>query len=218
MRQTSSPEQELAIQLKRLCEKLSFVVSDEQQQKLLEYLQQLAKWNKTYNLTAINDKSKMLTHHIMDSLAISPFVTQKNIADVGTGAGLPGIPLAIVHHETTFYLIDSNGKKVRFIKQSAHQLGLKNVIALHKRVESVNLKVDAVVSRAFASLQDMIKATTSLLNPDGIFLAMKGKFPQQELNTLGVDVVLKNNYPIKVPGLEAHRCLIALQKQTTKQQ
>jgi 16S rRNA (guanine527-N7)-methyltransferase len=199
--------------LSQLCEMLDFEVTQPQQQKLIEFLEQLAKWNKTYNLTAINDKNKMLTHHIMDSLAVSPYIKAQKIADVGTGAGIPGIPLAILHPDKTFYLIDSNGKKVRFIKQTAHQLGLKNVIALHKRVESVEVKVDVVISRAFASLQDMIEGTSQLLEDNGMFFAMKGKQPQQQLEQISKTIKTVENHNIQVPGLEAERCLLCLQKQ-----
>ena len=200
------------IKLSQLCDSLSFKVTTEHQQKLLQFLEQLAKWNKTYNLTAINAIDKMLTHHIMDSIAISPYIKAQNIADVGTGAGIPGIPLAILHPNQTFYLIDSNGKKVRFIKQTAHQLGLKNVIALHKRVESVEVKVEAVISRAFASLKDMIEGTSQLLGTGGMFLAMKGKYPQQELEQLTNTIKLIENHNIQVPGLDAERCLLCLLK------
>ncbi len=200
-------------QLSQLCGLLGFEVSDQQQHKLVDFLEQLAKWNKTYNLTAIKDKKKMLTHHVMDSLAISPYIKAKKIADVGTGAGIPGIPLAILHPDKTFYLIDSNGKKVRFIKQTAHQLGLKNVIALHKRVESVELTVDVVISRAFASLKDMVDGTTQLLPAKGVFLAMKGKQPEQEIEQLSSNIKLLESHNIQVPGLDAARCLLCLEKQ-----
>lgn len=196
--------------LEKNCSALSFKVSAENQQKLLVYLEQLKKWNKTYNLTAITDPEKMLSHHIMDSLVVSPFVLAERIADVGTGAGLPGIPLAILHPDKQFLLVDSNGKKVRFMRQVAHLLGLKNVVAKHSRVELVEEKVDMVLSRAFASLQDMISSTVHLLEKGGEFLAMKGKVPQQEMVELGDNVEVISINKIEVPGLIAERCLIKI--------
>lgn len=197
-------------QLEKNCSALSFKLSLENQQKLLVYLEQLKKWNKTYNLTAITDPKKMLSHHIMDSVVVSPFILAERIADVGTGAGLPGIPLAILHPEKQFLLVDSNGKKVRFMRQVAHLLGLKNVVAKHSRVELLQEKVDLVISRAFASLQDMISSTAHLLEKDGEFLAMKGKVPQQEMDKLGDNVEVINTREIEVPGLIAERCLVRI--------
>ncbi len=196
--------------LEKSCNALNFKVSEENQQKLLVYLEQLKKWNKTYNLTAITDPEKMLSHHIMDSIVVSPFVLAERIADVGTGAGLPGIPLAILHRDKQFLLVDSNGKKVRFMRHVAHLLGLKNVVAKHSRVELVEEKVDMVLSRAFASLQDMISSTVHLLEKGGEFLAMKGKVPQQEMVELGDNVEVISINKIEVPGLIAERCLIKI--------
>lgn len=202
--------EKLKQKLEKNCNALSFKVSEENQQKLLVYLEQLKKWNKTYNLTAITDPEKMLSHHIMDSIVVSPFVLAERIADVGTGAGLPGIPLAILHPDKQFLLVDSNGKKVRFMRQVAHLLGLKNVVAKHSRVELVEEKVDMVLSRAFASLQDMISSTVHLLEKGGEFLAMKGKVPQQEMVKLGDNVEVISINKIEVPGLIAERCLIKI--------
>ncbi len=196
---------------KLLCDELDFKVSSSKQQKLLSFLQQLEKWNKAYNLTAITDRDKMLSHHIMDSIVISPFVKQHKVADVGTGAGLPGIPLAILHPEKQFLLIDCNGKKIRFIRQTAHNLGLKNVTVLQQRVEDVEKQVDVVISRAFASLQDMAQGCEKLLNTSGCLLAMKGKRPTKELEQLNNKWHVVAEHNMSVPGLSAERCLIHLE-------
>lgn len=187
---------------------LPFVVSDQQHQKLWQYLEALQKWNQAFNLTAIRDKKKMITHHLMDSLAVAPFVTSELIADVGTGAGLPGIPLAILFPEKSFHLVDSNVKKTRFVTQVAHQLLLKNVEVHHQRVEQLGIKVDQVISRAFASLADFINVTEHLLKDGGEFLAMKGKIPQTEIDLLPSDTFLVATEVIEVPGLDAERHLI----------
>jgi len=195
-----------------LIEKLPFEVSSSQQQKLLLFVEALKKWNTAYNLTAIRDQKKMVSHHIMDSLSVLPFVGEGSIADVGTGAGLPGVPLAILLPHQKFHLIDSNAKKTRFIKQVCHELKIENISVHNQRVENMDIRVDRVISRAFSSLNDFIKGSQSLLEKEGVFLAMKGKIPQKEIDLLPSDLFSLSIHPIKVPGMDAERHLIEIIK------
>ena len=154
--------------------------------QLLQYLALLVKWNRAYNLTAVRDPAAMISRHLLDSLAVMPYVHGEYCADVGTGAGLPGIPLAIAFPHKQFVLIDSNGKKIRFVAQAIAELGLRNVSAIQCRVESWQppQPYDVVLSRAFATLADMAQACAHLLSAQGVMLAMKGIYPQQELSEL----------------------------------
>jgi 16S rRNA (guanine527-N7)-methyltransferase len=153
-----------------------------------QYLQLLLKWNKTYNLTAIRDLETMRIKHIADSLIVNPYLHGEVILDVGTGAGLPGIPLAITNPNKYFILLDSNGKKVRFLRQAIQELGLTNVEAVQARVEEfqANQSISSIISRAFASIYDMLTLTKHLANEGTLFLAMKGVVPQNELNHLPI--------------------------------
>lgn len=176
---------------------------------LLKFIALIEKWNKAYNLTAIRDKEEMARLHILDSLAILPHLHGKRLIDIGTGAGLPGIPLAIYRPEMEFVLLDSNAKKTRFVQQVILELKLKNVSVLHSRVEDYQpiQKFDSVTCRAFASMDDILKLTAHLLNKDGLLLAMKGQKPDEEL------AVLNQPYrvvPIVVPNVEAERCLVCV--------
>jgi len=182
---------------------------------LLDYLELLIKWNSTYNLSAIRDPDQMLYKHLLDSLSVAPFVEgslAKHFIDVGTGAGLPGIPLAICYEDKQFTLLDSAGKKTRFLQQVVHTLGLKNVKVVNTRVESYvpEQGYDVVISRAFASLMDMIQWCKHLLTPDGQFWAMKGVFPQDELSDVEKHYMVESCSKLQVPGDVGERCLLII--------
>ncbi len=198
--------------LKSGLRELDIVANPRQCDQLLLLLEQLIKWNKTYNLTAIKNPKQCLILHLLDSIAVLPYINQKTIVDVGTGAGFPGLPLAIMLPQTSFTLVDSNSKKIRFIRQQLHTLKLSNVEAIHSRVEELSgQQYEAVISRAFTSIDDMVQLTQQLLTKNGRWLAMKGQYPKDELETLSVQIKEVNRYPLKIPGLEAQRCLIELQ-------
>ncbi|MCE3046250.1 16S rRNA (guanine(527)-N(7))-methyltransferase RsmG [Legionella sp. 16cNR16C] len=198
--QTIEPELEKGLQ------QLGLSVSPE---PLLNYLLLLQKWNKAYNLTAIRDLPAMLSKHLLDSLAISPWLQGPRLIDVGTGAGLPGIPLAIAHPHLQISLLDSNGKKIRFLQEVKRQLNLSNIEIIESRVENYKPATgfDTVISRAFSDLSQMISWTKHLLASDGIWLAMKGRYPEIELSTIdqGFKVI-----PYSVPGLDGERCCIII--------
>ena len=179
-----------------------------------QYLQLLLKWNKSYNLTAIRDLESMRIKHIADSLAVNSYLHGDVILDVGTGAGLPGIPLAIINPEKQFILLDSNGKKVRFLRQAIQELNLKNVQAVQARVEEyqANQPISSIISRAFASICDMLSLTAQLANPETQFLAMKGIVPQDELAHLPKGFKLMAVHELEIPKLDEPRCLIMIEK------
>ncbi len=172
--------------------------------KLVVYVELLVKWNKAYNLTAIREPSEMITRHLLDSLAVMPHLYGQRIIDIGTGAGLPGIPLALAMPDRAFVLLDSNGKKTRFLVQAKAALGLANIEVVHARVEEYqpDRQFDVVITRAFASLAGILTGSRHLLAADGEFLAMKGALPQQELKALPPGFSLKEVIPLSVPGLE----------------
>lgn len=203
--------QDLSLQLKRSLDSLNISVKEQQQIKLLKLLQQLLKWNKAYNLTAITDENEALKLHILDSLAVAPLIEQDELIDVGTGPGFPGLPLAILLPNKRFTLLDSNSKKIRFILQIKHELGLDNVEAVHSRVEDFSSKqFPAVISRAFASIEDMVELTRHLLAPGGCWLAMKAQYQNEEVDYPRLAVKEVANHAIEVPGLNAQRCLIEI--------
>ena len=173
---------------------------------------ELARWNRTYNLTAIRTPEQMVTHHLLDSLAIHADLQGERVADVGTGAGFPGLPLAVVHPHRRFTLIDSNGKKVRFVSHAARVLELTNVEARHARVESVIGPFDSVIARAFAALPDLLPTIATLCDRHTRVVAMKGKWPAQELERLPAGWQVEYARPIEVPGLGEQRCVIALRR------
>jgi len=197
-------------------DQLKLDLHDTQIEKLIVYLEQLHKWNKAFNLSGIRDPERMLSHHLMDSLSVLKFFNAEHIADIGTGAGLPGIPLAICQPESCFQLVDSNSKKTRFMFQTIALLGLKNVTVSHNRVQSYSAKplCDIVTSRAFASLADFVSTGAHLLSdkPDSRMLAMKGKVPDEELAELPDNFMLHDCVLFKVPGLDADRCIIDIRK------
>jgi 16S rRNA (guanine527-N7)-methyltransferase len=169
----------------------------------------LAKWNSAYNLTAVRDPLEMVTRHLLDSLVVAPHLYGARVLDVGTGPGLPGIPLAVARPELAFTLLDANAKKTRFVVQAVGELVLKNVEVVQSRVENYRPSriFDTVVSRAFASIADMLAHARHLCAPGGRFLAMKGAYPEEELKALpdGYDYEV---VPLAVPGLDAARHVV----------
>jgi len=183
----------------------------EQQEQLLAYLGLMQKWNKAYNLTAIRDPQQMLIRHLLDSLAVVPHINSDELIDVGSGGGLPGIPLAILFPEQSITTLDSNSKKTRFQNQVRIELGLNNLEVIHGRVEAVqDRQFGQVISRAFASIVDMINLSHALLAEKGVFLAMKGRYPDAELAELPPQYVLQQSYELHVPGLDEERHLLVL--------
>jgi len=205
-------KEQLLAQLRRGLAVADLPATPEQCDKVLAYLELLLKWNKAYNLTGIRDPQDMLTLNILDSLVLLPWMDAPRIADVGSGAGLPGIPLAIFLPDHQFVLIDSNSKKTRFMFQAKVSLGLGNVEVHHGRVESYarQAQVDIVTSRAYASLADFVQGTRHLLAPGGRFLAMKGQYPQQEIETLPEDFTVSRVHVLQVPGVAAERHLVEI--------
>lgn len=199
--------------LNRGLHQLGLALTAEQQQLLLRYVGLLHKWNRAYNLTAVRQPEAMIERHLLDSLSVAPYIEGRNIADVGTGPGLPGMVLAIVYPEKNFTLMDSNGKKTRFLQQAKQELGLSNTDIYNGRVETYpqQQSFDTVISRAFASLNAMLTWTQALAAADGRFLAMKGAYPDQELAELPSGFELLNAYPLQVPNCEGERHLLVFQ-------
>ncbi len=202
----------LLTQLQRGCDALGLELDPGQRELMLAYLELLLKWNSAYNLTAVRVPAQMVTRHLLDSLAIAPRLCGQNLIDVGTGAGLPGIPMAIVFPGRRFSLLDSNGKKTRFLFQVKTALRLDNIQIHHARVESFRPPepYDAVMSRAFASLADMATGCRHLLAPTGRFLAMKGAYPTQELAALDPAYAVSAVHTLTVPGLNEQRHLVEM--------
>ena len=206
---------------------LGLSLTDDQQTKLLDYMDLIAKWTKVYNLTAVRDAQEMLTHHLLDSLAVIAPLRRElaalvqdaaaqtanaqprfSLLDVGAGAGLPGIVIAITCPEVAVTCVDTVAKKAAFIQQVAATLRLPNLKGLHARVETLTQPYDVVCSRAFASLLDFTTWSKAALAPRGVWMAMKGKHPDQELAVLPQDVKVFHVEQLQVPGLDAERCII----------
>ncbi|MCV6589769.1 MAG: 16S rRNA (guanine(527)-N(7))-methyltransferase RsmG [Marinobacterium sp.] len=186
-------------------------LTDQMVEQLLAYLAMLIKWNRAYNLTAVRDPLEMIDRHLLDSLSILPYIRDERLIDVGSGPGLPGIPVAICKPAIDVITMDSNGKKTRFQLQVKAQLKLENLSVEHGRVEtSVVAPAGQVISRAFASLEDMITWCAALCRDDGIFLAMKGLYPEAELAVLPAGYELRECYRLQVPGTEGERHLLML--------
>ena len=185
---------------------LNLIVSAEKQSQLITYLHLLQKWNKAYNLTAITHFDKMISYHLLDSLSVAPHLVGNHIVDVGSGAGLPGIPLAIFYPEKQFTLIDSIGKKTRFITQAARELQLPNVQVVNCRAEEYPTKhsFDTMIARAVASVDDLVRISTELLRVDGTLMMMKSNASQEKI-TLPHRII-----ELTVPGIDAHRSLIII--------
>ena len=183
---------------------------------LAAYLELLQKWNRAFNLTAVRDPAEMVTRHLFDSLVVAPHVGDGALCDVGTGPGLPGIPLALLQRERAVTLLDSNIKKTRFCRQAATELGLRNIEVVHARVEDYRPEQGfaTVISRAFSSLADFVNSSRHLVAAGGVMLAMKGTYPENEMTDLPSDVELAASHRLRVPGLDAERHLLELQPRT----
>ncbi len=210
---------ELRAQLLRGAIEMSVTLNESQIENLLAYVREFEKWNKAYNLSAVRDIRQMVARHLLDSLSVVPWFngdkkfSATRVIDVGTGGGLPGIPLAIMFPEKQFTLLDSNGKKTRFLFHVKTLLGLTNVRVENRRVEEFQpeQKFNAVISRAFASLQDMTEGCAHLLEDGGIFLAMKGLFPQDELAPIADKIDLIESVKLLVAETDGERHLLILQ-------
>ena len=189
---------------------LAITASENQLNSLLAFIQLIEKWNKAYNLTAVRNKEDMARLHILDSLTVLPFIEGGRVADIGTGAGLPGIPLAIFLPEVEFLLVDSNSKKTRFVQQAILELKLTNVTVIHSRVEQITPEqpFSTVIMRAFASLTEIMQLTSHLLDKQGILLAMKGQKMNEDMEAISHPYSI---IPLSIPGVEAERCLIKIE-------
>lgn len=206
---------QLRLQLDSLIAQTTLEVSDKQRQQLVGYVEMLHKWNKAYNLTSVREPSDMLVKHILDSIVVSEYLEGERFIDVGTGPGLPGIPLAIMHPTKEFYLLDSLGKRIRFIKQVLHELQIENVTPVQSRVEQFQPddKFDGVLSRAFASMVDMVEWCHHLPKQGvGRFFALKGQLPQDEITQLPSWCSVMDIKALTVPQLEGERHLVILSR------
>lgn len=200
----------LAAGLARGLETLQLPIAAEAQGKLLKYLALIEKWNRVYNLTAVREPQKMLTHHVLDSLAVAPHLRGERIIDVGSGAGLPGIPLAMALPRARITLLEASHKKSAFLEQAIIELALDNVVAVNARAETwkSDYRFDVVISRAFSDLAEFIRLAGHLCAPDGTLVAMKGVHPYEELAQLPQGYRLDSVIPIRVPQLDAERLLV----------
>ena len=206
---------QLLNQLKLWVDQSDLVLSAAQQGWLVDYVVLLHKWNRAYNLTSVRELEQMLTYHIMDSLMVSSWVKGQVVLDVGTGAGLPGIPLAIACPNKQFHLVDSNGKKIRFLQQVVYQLGLKNVSLAQSRVQSLGTdrQFDVIMARAVATLSVLIESTKGLLASGGQYLLQKGVYPEDELQDLSLSAKVES---VMVPGLDAKRHVVIIGNKDNK--
>lgn len=209
------PFEQIQDKLAKACQKLPFSVSEEQQSQLIKYLEMVNKWNKAYNLTSVRDPLEMVTVHLVDSIAVSPLLEGKRFIDVGTGPGLPGVPLAIMCPDAQFVLLDSLGKRIRFLKQVAFELKLANIEPIQSRVEehTPEVEFDAVITRAYASIELMLSSCQHLVTSGGKFLALKGIYPEEELDAVSDAFSVVESTPLNVPGLDAQRHVIKIEKQ-----
>lgn len=203
-------EQQLSQKLETLLKQTALSITDQQKLQLVKLVLLLHKWNKAYNLTSVRDPMEMLIKHILDSVVVSPYLEGERFIDVGTGPGLPGLPLAIINPDKKFVLLDSLGKRISFIRNAVRELGLNNVEPVLSRVEEYQSEqlFDGVLSRAFASLKDMTDWCQHLPNKNGYFYALKGIYHQDEVNELDKQFSIKNIYQLNVPELIGERHLI----------
>jgi 16S rRNA (guanine527-N7)-methyltransferase len=203
----------MALALAEGLQSLSLELTQVQQQALLDYIALLGKWNKVYNLTAVREPEQMLSHHVLDCLAVLPPLKQVfpeglDLIDVGAGGGLPSVIFAIVCPHWQITAVDTVAKKAAFIQTTAHSLRLGNLKAVHSRVEALTGGFDVVTCRAYASLRDFCDSSRHLLKPNGVWMAMKAKLSAEELTDLPVTVRVDKVEPLAVPGLDADRCLV----------
>lgn len=198
--------------LSRLLADAGISLTDHQKNQLIAYVDMLHKWNKAYNLTSVRDPNEMLVRHILDSIVVAPYLKGVRFIDVGTGPGLPGIPLSIVRPEAHFTLLDSLGKRVRFLRQVQHELALTNITPVQSRVEEFPSEppFDGVISRAFASLTDMVSWCHHLPGLDGRFYALKGQLPEDEIASLPAEFSVESVEKLRVPQLDGERHLVVI--------
>lgn len=198
--------------LSRLLDEAGISLTDHQKTLLVAYVDMLHKWNKAYNLTSVRDPAEMVVRHILDSIVVAPYLQGQRFIDVGTGPGLPGIPLAIVLPDAHFTLLDSLGKRVRFLRQVQHELKLENITPVQSRVEAYPSEppFDGVISRAFASLNDMVSWCHHLPGDKGRFYALKGQLPEDEIASLPDDFNVESVEKLRVPQLEGERHLVII--------
>jgi len=195
------------------CEKLSLKLSLKDSDRLLQYLNLMQKWNRTHNLTALPSIDEMVVKHLLDSLSIESFLPSGTVLDIGSGAGLPGIPLAVVRPNQQFTLVDASFKRVAFLREVKRRLKLTNIDVIHARVEQLpNQAFEAITSRAFSSLPEMLDVTKHLLSDKGIWMAMKGHNPVSELSNVQDDFLVEAVDVLYVPGLDAERHLVRISK------
>ncbi len=204
--------QKLRQQLVAGAKTLGITLDEAATENLLAYIALLAKWNKAYNLTAIDDPQRMVSHHLLDCLAIAPYVSGSRVLDIGSGAGLPGIPLATIMPEKFFVLLDSNGKKTRFLVQAVAELELKNIEIVNIRVEQYasTAPFDTITARAFSRMEQMLDQSARLCAHGGRYLFMKGREPAQEIAEIGPKFSVTDTHLLAVPGVEGQRCLVVV--------
>jgi len=193
---------------------LGIALDSAAQEKLLVYVALLGKWNRVYNLTAVREPERMVSHHVLDSLAVLPHIEGSTIADIGSGAGLPGIPLALARPDWRVALIESNHKKAAFLRQAVIELGLANVEVREERAEAVAPRgaYDTAIARAFSDLAEFVAAAAPLLKPGGGLIAMKGVHPYEEIAALGEGCRVDKVVSLEVPGVEGERHLVIMRK------
>jgi len=205
---------ELDRRLEKGVAELGLSLGREGRSKLLQYLALLEKWNQVYNLTAIRGRENMVSGHLLDCLAVIPYLTGTRLLDIGSGAGFPGIPVAVARPDIQVVLLDSNHKKAAFLRQAVAELQLKNATVVCERVEAWRAaeKFDCIISRAFAEIAEFIALTKHLLAPGGVLAAMKGVYPFEEIERLPPDFRLRQVHAFAVPGLEAERHLVLIER------
>ena len=198
--------------LSRLLADAGISLTDHQKNQLIAYVDMLHKWNKAYNLTSVRDPNEMLVRHILDSIVVAPHLQGERFIDVGTGPGLPGIPLSIVRPDAHFTLLDSLGKRVRFLRQVQHELALTNITPVQSRVEEFPSEppFDGVISRAFASLNDMVSWCHHLPGQNGRFYALKGQLPEDEIASLPAEFSVESVEKLRVPQLDGERHMVVI--------
>jgi 16S rRNA (guanine527-N7)-methyltransferase len=205
---------ELGRRLENGVAEIGLSLGRDERNKLLQYLALLEKWNQVYNLTAIRDREKMVSGHLLDCLAVIPYVTGARVLDAGSGAGFPGIPVAVARPDIQVVLLDSNHKKAAFLRQAVADLQLKNATVVCERVETWQAaeKFDCIISRAFAEIAEFITQTDHLLAAGGVFAAMKGVHPFEEIERLPADFRVRQVHAFAVPGLGAQRHLVLIER------